>query len=182
MIFWVIIIIIVIIVLSSRKKTNVRTGKVNYDYYWNLEREIFAACFDRNTTVFYWRTWFDRRDEIIHTAPLEVLKDIDSEFRHYGRLQIYTINAILSNWLYGNCDLSLQINKLKREILDTGIYVNLCSMYSFQNGIYNIAVCPKEVTEYTNLLRDFMYPSKGSITKDKAKRVVDLGNYITNHY
>lgn len=40
MIFWVIIIIIVIIVLSSRKKTNVRTGKVNYDYYWNLERDF----------------------------------------------------------------------------------------------------------------------------------------------
>ena len=71
-------------------------------YYWDLEEEIFDQCFDERTLVFNWKKWHARRDEIIHTAPANVLEDIDGSFRHFGCKQIYLINAMIESHILGS--------------------------------------------------------------------------------
>lgn len=154
--------------------------RVNYDYYWKLEDEIFNQCIDKDTAYFNWKVWFDRRDEIIHTAPPEVLQYIDNEFRHCGCLQIYKINAIISNYmLRDDVDLfSTGIHKLRSEI-SREIYVNLPSMFSYKNGIYTPESCPKAVIEYRDILSGFFYDNGKAADKQAAQRLIELGRVIT---
>ena len=78
--------------------TNEKNKQPNISYYWDLESEILHACWDDYKNTFDSKIWFDRRDEIIHTAPENVLSDIDYSIKCYGRNQVYYINAILSGY------------------------------------------------------------------------------------
>ena len=55
-------------------------------YYYGLQGEIFEQCFDERTAIFNFNIWFDRRDEIIHSAPTEVLQHMDSDFKYAARM------------------------------------------------------------------------------------------------
>lgn len=161
---------------KDREKTRGGISPERMSYYWDLERDIFNQCFDEETTIFNWDMWFKRRDEIIHTAPENVLMDIDSEFMYRGRLQIYRINAIINNWILSKTPFepSAGIRKLQREIRDTEILLNLPSMYSFKMAKCDRINCPDEVERYCSLLSDILYGRKAASRKT-FENIVQLG-------
>ena len=63
------------------------------------------------------------------------MKDIDFNFAHYGKLQIYYINSIIENQILTTTPYNpvSGIQRLKREIVDTGILRNLPAMFSSVN-------------------------------------------------
>lgn len=169
-----------LLIIKGKDEPTKKPSKSDYDYYWKLEDEIFKQCFDKNTDEFNWKIWFDRRDEIIHTAPPEVLDYIDSEFRYIGRLQIYKINAILSNHLLsGDTHQFAEGIRILRRDVSTDIYINLSGMFSFKNGVYTPDVCPKQVIEYVDGLHDFFYDTGKPVSMQEAKKLIDLGRSIT---
>ena len=111
---------------SKNKKDNTISRKYDdIDWYWKLEDEIMKSCWNNDTFIFDWNKWFDRRDEIIHTAPTAVLEGIDSDFRAYGRMKIYFINAIISSN-------SSDIEAIRRKILsDMTLLQDTVDMFCF---------------------------------------------------
>lgn len=170
-----------VLILKGWNEPKEKSVKVNYDYYWKLEDEIFKQCFDPDTTEFNWKIWFDRQDEIIHTAPPEVLQYIDGEFRHCGTMQIYKINALITNYMLRDDINSVPtaISILRREI-SMNMCRNLPGMFSYKNGIYTPDICPKEVIEYRDVLTSFFYDNGKQANKLAAQRLVELGRIITN--
>ena len=151
-------------------------------YYWDLEEEIFDQCFDERTLVFNWKKWHARRDEIIHTAPANVLEDIDGSFRHFGCKQIYLINAMIESHILGShpYDPEPGMRMLKREVVDTEILRGLPSMFSISKGNYTPEICPANVLKYQKLLSGVVYRSPGTVARSEFEAIVSLGRIITS--
>ena len=160
----------------SRKNDKAKSNNELYKrHFWDLESEIFRQCFDQKTCVFHWDTWFDRRDEIVHSAPDEVLEGIDSDFRACGRQQVGMINSlILNHILSGRCGEGAR-KLLYDKIIPTGILVSLHLMYSSKGGEFDKTRCPTIVNEYQQLLLDYL---RTESTADNVQRAWDLGQKI----
>ena len=140
-----------------------------------LVGEILHNCWDGKKYIFDWKVWFDRRDEIIHTARKNVLEDIDFSIRSYGINQIYYINAILSGY---SSNPSGTIQRIKS--IEATIIRDLASMFSFKNGICEPAICPQNVTLYRKYLYDIMY-GKIVVNEKVVNYIIQLGVNVTNH-
>ena len=150
-------------------------------YYWDLEREIFNQCFDNKTKVFNWRLWFDRCDEIIHTAPPDILADIDKEFIVCGDKQIRHIRGFIKQIKYydsinQNSEVQRSLQRLKSEIGDTEILLNLPVMYSYKNGVCDSHNCPPEVLDLQQKIEKLI--NTGSINQEELADVEKLCDYI----
>ena len=142
--------------------------------FWELEREILNACWNESSSTFDWKVWFDRRDEIIHTAPEIVLKDLDFTLRSYGEYQIYYINAILGGYSSNPSGTIRRIKSIEQTII-----LDLASMYSFKNGECDSSICPEEVTLYRQNLYDIIY-GRIDVNEKKIESIIQLGVKATH--
>lgn len=150
-----------------------------YGHYWNLEQEIIHQCYDEERRLFNWKLWFERRDEIIWTAPEEVLRGIDSDIRNCGMQQIYMINAIVDGLILSTEPFNPLpgLARLRQTIYDTDILLNLESMFCFQLG-QSTGIAPQYVTDLRRILYDIMY-NPSQVTFEKMKTISQLGHSIT---
>lgn len=182
--FWVIVIaiIIVIYIVDASKDTGSiatknKSSSFNYKFYYDLWDEIIHQCWNRDTYEFNWQTWFDRRDEIIWCGNETVLKTIDSDFRAYGIMQIYKINALLENSFdsKGNVRVDIMDKFLSCE---SNIILNLCSMFAFKNGEYKEDNIPEDIKKYREALY-YLCHEKIEWNKQNILKITHMGNAIT---
>ena len=169
-------------VKKSGNQSKQKFSNAENKYYADLKNEIFDACWNEKTCVFNWRIWSDKQDLIIHSAPPNILDDIDRQFRYYGCRQILMANAIIRNWIImhfeDNTEMVRGIEKFQNEIINSRICANLPSMFSMKNGKYVENSCPRKVLEYREKISSFS--DKQNVTLEKCREIVKLGDDIYN--
>ena len=147
-------------------------------YYYNKLDEIMKLCWNKDTYIFNWDIWFERRDEVIWCGDESVLKTIDDDFRAYGNFQVDHINACLENSFQCGSDVIRDDMVRKLKNMQNDIILNLAGMYSYKNAVYNVDNCPEIVDVYRGKLYSLI---RGEIawTRENIKTIVELGDNIT---
>ncbi|MCH5265385.1 MAG: hypothetical protein J1F02_05765 [Lachnospiraceae bacterium] len=155
------------------------------NHYYSMLSDIMKACWDERNYIFNWAVWFHRRDEVIWTGHKFILKEIDDEFKYYGRLQVMYINSTLENLFeYGSNeireDLKMRMKNWIKGDVNRDILLNLNAMFSFKDGQCEDKLCPETVKIYRSNLWDLLY---GEIdwsqwTPEKVNKIVALGEKI----
>ncbi len=150
-------------------------------YYYTTLNEIMKMCWNKDTCVFSWDIWLDKRDEVICCGDESVLKTIDYDLRSYGRLQIFRINACLENCFQCGSNIIREDMVIKLKNMQNDIIFNLGGMYAYENGVHNPDNCPEEVRIYRKSVYSLLI---GEIdwTRENIKKIVELGNYITDSF
>ena len=168
---------------ASRRQGTVDPGIM--EHYRNVKNEILQDVWNEDTKTVDWKAWIDHEyDLTAGGAPVEILQAFDKDFRSCGKEQIGLINKIIKYYfLYEPAHIDAGFEKMKKEVIFTGINVNLNNMFSFQNGEAVLGSCPREVTEYQEKLKIFGYPyDKSAVTKEKCREIVELGESICARY